>query len=215
MLTTLIRDIGSFFFQTKKQLSSNNVMNRKYIINPNEIVFMCFHKRPLVLCYAFKLCKRYNLFQSFFYTILYRFTVQNLVMCKFTYSCHLVFPCKSWLCIWLVNWNLKEFSVSVIIIDWLKNVPFFSQLSTQNTRKCKLGFWNFKIFWRSMPSSPPRRKQMDLVRYSGLLYSHLLATLIVAETLGFHRGRGPLILWAWPWIRLNTIMGNRVPYFHS
>ena len=107
MLTTLIRDIGSFFFQTKKQLSSNNVMNRKYIINPNEIVFMCFHKRPLVLCYAFKLCKHYNLFQSFFHTILYRFAVQNLVMCKFTYSCHLVFPCKSWLCIWLVNWNLK------------------------------------------------------------------------------------------------------------
>ena len=132
MLTTLIRDIGSFFFQTKKQLSSNNVMNRKYIINPNEIVFMCFHKRPLVLCYFFNLCKHYNLFQSFFHTILYRFTVQNLVMCKFTYSCHLVFPCKSWLCIWLVNWNLKEFCVSVIIIDWLKNVPFFSQLSKLN-----------------------------------------------------------------------------------
>lgn len=75
-LTTLIREVGSFFFQTKKQLSCNKVINRKYIINPNEIVFMmCFHKRPLVLCYAFKLCKHYNLFQSFFDTFLYRFTV--------------------------------------------------------------------------------------------------------------------------------------------
>ena len=120
--------VGSFFFQTRKQHGSNDVMNRKYILNPNEIVFMCFDKRPLVLCYAFKLCKHYNSFQSFFHTILYRFTAQNFVLCKFTYSCHLVFPCKSWLCIWLVNWNLKEFSFSVIIIDWLKNVPFFLNL---------------------------------------------------------------------------------------
>lgn len=52
------------------------------------------------------------------------------------------------------------------------------------------------------------------VWYSRLLYLHLLATLIVTETPGFHRGRGPLILWAWPWSRLNTIMGNRFPYFH-
>lgn len=91
-------------------------------------LYLCFDKCPLVLCYAFKLCKHYNSFQSFFHTILYRFTVQNFVLCKFTYSCHLVFPCKSWLCIWLVNWNLKEFSFSVIIIDWLKNVPFFLNL---------------------------------------------------------------------------------------
>ena len=133
MLTTLIRDIGSFFFQTKKQLSSNNVMNRKYIINPNEIVFMCFYKCPLVLCYAFKLCKHYNLFQSFFHTILYRFTVQNLVMSKFTYSCHLVFPCKSWLCIWLVNWNLKEFFlVLLLLIDW-KTCLFFLNLVSLTT----------------------------------------------------------------------------------
>ena len=117
------------FFQTIKQLSSNKVINRKYIINPNEIVFMmCFHKRPLVLCYAFKLCKHYNLFQSFFHTFLYRFNAQNLFMCKCTYFCHLVFPCKSWLCIWLINWNLKEFFlVLLLLIDW-KTCSFFLNL---------------------------------------------------------------------------------------
>ena len=73
--------VGSFFFQTKKQLSSNDFMNRKYIINPNEIVFMCFDKRPLILCHAFKLCKHYNLFQSFFHTILYIGLLRRIWLC--------------------------------------------------------------------------------------------------------------------------------------
>ena len=59
-------------------------------------LYLCFHKCPLVLCYAFKLCKHYNLFQSFFHTILYRFTVQNLVMCKFTYSTYSKLCYKQW-----------------------------------------------------------------------------------------------------------------------
>ena len=110
--------VGFFFFQTKKQLSSNDFMNRKYIINPNEIVFMCFDKRPLVLCYAFKLCKHYNLFQSFFHTILYIGLLRRIWLCA---NLHILviwsFLVRVGCAFGYGKLKLKEFSFSVIIID--------------------------------------------------------------------------------------------------
>ena len=95
--------------------------------------------RPTVmLCYTRSTsCYTNTVFQSFFVGL---HRIANVL--NFEYW-HLFIACKNWLCGYET---------------WMKNTFFCSQFSPQDTGYHILGFWNSKMFGRSMPPRSPWKK---------------------------------------------------------
>ena len=131
---------------------------------------MCFHKSPLVLCYALVMWTLYfsQFFTSFFtglHRICLRAKVHNLVFII------LFIACRNWL--WLINWKLH-------FVEW-KTRSFVLKFSSQKAANCILGLWG-----RMRPDAlfPPKRRGLTPpCWYCQLLDSNLLATSIFIETL--------------------------------